>query len=207
MKKIQIINEIVLTLLVVLNISCVNDDEITIAPVPKSLISENFNTAIDNTDLDIVGWTNISVLGTKKWKEEVFSGNGYAEFSAFNSTNAINEAWLISPKVTLEGYTSYQVFFDIAQHHLDVDAPGNSITIYYSNNFDGTNAATATWVNITPSCNIPVKATAWYEFLTTKYNFNGNGQVHFAFKFIGSGTNTTLDGAFQLDNFKVFGIK
>lgn len=166
---------------------------------------QDFQEAIDNTNLNIAGWSNIATSGTKLWKEEVFSGNGYAEFSAFGSGNTLNTCWLISPAIDFTPYTLKQLQFEVAQHHLDVDSVNNSLQVLISTDFDGTNIATATWTPLT--ANLPVKSTAWYEFLKSSIDLSAYSgtNVRIGFKFIGSGTDVSLDGAFQVDNVKVFG--
>ncbi|MEW5677388.1 DUF5689 domain-containing protein [Flavobacterium enshiense] len=169
------------------------------------IYSEDFQTAIDNTNLNIPGWVNFAQAGTKLWREEVFSGNGYAEFSAFGTTNPSNVAWLVTPSIDLGTFDNKVLKFDVAQHHLDVDSPNNSLQVLVSTDFDGTNVAAATWTSV--PFNAPVRATAWYEFLGSTVDLSAfSGTVYVAYKFTGSGTDTTLDGAFQVDNVKVYGF-
>lgn len=178
-----------------------NEARFTLIP---PFFMEDFQTAIDGTNLDIANWTNVATVGTKLWKEEVFTGNGYAEFSAFGSGNAENIVWLVSPAIDFTTFTAKQIEFEVAQHHLDVDSPNNSLQVMISTDFAG-DVTTATWTTL--NANIPIKATKWYEFLKSSIDvsaYSGNN-VRIAFKFTGSGTDTTLDGAFQMDNFKAFG--
>jgi hypothetical protein len=57
--------------------------------------------------------------------------------------------------------------------------------------------------------NLPTQATPWYQFVgsggidLSKYT----GKINIAFKYTGSGKNAALDGAFQVDDVQVFGIK
>lgn len=165
---------------------------------------EDFQTAVDGTNLNITDWTNVATVGTRVWREEVFTGNGYAEFSAFGSNNAVNEAWLVSPGIDMDTHTGETLTFRTAQHHLDVDSPLNSLKVYVSSDFTG-NVTTATWTQVTVV--LPTKDTPWYKFVSSggvdlsTYT----GTLHVGFKFTGSGTNLTLDGAFQIDDFKIFG--
>ena len=169
----------------------------------QSIYTEDFQTSTNNTNLNTTGWTNYAEAGTWVWREKIFSGNGYAEFSAFGG-QALNKAWLISPALDFTGYTNKSVQFKIAQHHLDVDSPNNGLEVLVSTNFDGTNVLAATWVAV--PANIPTTSTAWYAFLGSNVDLSSySGTIHVAFKFTGSGTNTTLDGAFQVDDFKEFG--
>jgi len=173
--------------------------------VMERLMTEDFQSATDATDLDITGWVNFNEVGNKKWKEEVFSGNGYAEFSSYNTGDAVNVGWLISPQIDLDAAAKKGIAFKVAQHHLDVDAEGNSLQVLISTNFDGTNVTAATWEPL--SANIPKKAESWYTFLPSNIDLSGRtGKAYIAFKFKGSGTDTTLDGAFQLDDFIYYKI-
>lgn len=170
----------------------------------SAFYTENFQSATDGTDLNIPGWTNVAVSGTKKWKEEVFSGNGYAEFSSFGTGQALNVGWLVSPGINMDEHTGETLVFRTAQHHLDVDQEENSLHVYVSTDFTG-NPATATWTEV--SVNLPTKDTAWYQFVgsgavdLSSYT----GTLYVGFKFTGSGSNTALDGAFQIDDLKVYG--
>ena len=183
--------------------SCVNDDDFAIPSVINPFFEEDFNTATTNTDFDFVGWTNFAQQGTWKWREKTFSGNGYAEFSAFGSGSAVNEVWLVSPAIDITGKSSPVLKVDIAQHHLDVDSADNSLQILVSTDYDGTDVLAATWTAL--NANIPNSSVSWYEFVNSTINLTPfNGEIYIAFKFKGSGTNTTLDGAFQVDNMKMF---
>jgi hypothetical protein len=166
--------------------------------------SEDFQTAVNSTTLNILGWTNVATVGTKLWQEKTYQGNGYAELSAFGSGSAVNESWLVSPPIDMDSHTAEVLIFKVAQHHLDVDSPLNSLKVYISTNFTG-NVTTATWTQITVP--LPTQATSWYQFVSSGAvdlsTYTGN--INVAFKFTGSGTVTTLDGAFQVDDFKVFG--
>jgi hypothetical protein len=145
--------------------------------------------------------------GTLFWKGTVYSGNGYAEFNISGTKVISNVAWLISPKIDMEVHTKEVLSFRSAQHHLDVDSQLNSLEVYVSSNFDGLNFATATWVPLV--VNLPKQATPWHQFIgsgavdLSSYK----GKINIAFKYTGSGKNLALDGAFQVDDVQVFGIK
>jgi hypothetical protein len=173
-------------------------------PRVVAFFSEDFQAAVDGTNLDLPEWTNQATDGTRVWREEAFGGNGYAEFSAFGSGNASNVAWLVSPGINMDEHTGEVMTFQTAQHHLDVDSPANSLEVYVSTDFTG-DVTTATWIPV--AVTLPTQATSWYEFVSSgPVDLSAyTGTLHVAFKFIGSGTNTTLDGAFQIDNLSVTG--
>lgn len=171
--------------------------------------SEDFQTSTNNTNLNTPGWINFAQSGNDLWREKTFTSNGvtngYAEFSAFNSGDASNIVWLVTPAINLGAYTTKILKFQACQHHLDVDSPNNTLEVLVSTDFDGTNVATATWTSV--PFNKPVKATPWYEFQTSTVDLSSyTGNIYVAYKFKGSGTDTTLDGAFQVDNVKMYGF-
>lgn len=187
----------------VLFTGCTKDDETALPKTTVTISKEDFQTVTNNTDLDLAGWTNFNEVGTWKWREKTYTSsgvtNGYAEFSAYGSGSA-NTVWLISPEINLDVAENKGVAFEVAQHHLEVDSPNNSLQVLISTNYDGTNVLAATWKPL--QANIPTKSVDWYKFLGSNIDLSGyNGKGHIAFKFKGSVTDLTLDGAFQVDNF------
>lgn len=169
--------------------------------------TEDFEDAIDNTDFDFPGWFNIAESGSRLWSEQSYApdggtSNGYAEFSSYNSGNALNVAWLITPAIDFDANTNVTMTFETAQHHLDGDTDGNKLEIFVITNFDGADIAGATKVDVTNQVALPTSSTSWYEFIDSGVvNLSGyTGQVYIGFKFTGSGTDTNNDGAFQIDN-------
>ncbi|MFV5694238.1 DUF5689 domain-containing protein [Flavobacterium sp. LB3P122] len=166
--------------------------------------SQDFETVIDKSNLSLPGWANIVQKGALSWKGTVYSGNGYAEFNISGTKVVSNVAWLISPKIDMDKHTSEIMTFRSAQHHLDVDSPLNSLEVYVSTNFDGLNVATANWIPILAK--LPKQATPWYQFIgsgaidLSSYK----GKINVAFKYIGSGRDLALDGAFQVDDVQIF---
>lgn len=167
--------------------------------------TEDFQSATNNTNLNIPGWTNYAQLGNDLWREKTYLSNGYAELSAFNSGDVQNVVWLVTPAINLNTFDTNILKFEACQHHLDVDSPNNSLEVLVSTDFDGTDVQTATWTAV--PYNAPGTAIPDYEFLTSTIDLSSySGNIYVAFKFKGSGTDNTLDGAFQVDNVKVFGF-
>lgn len=167
-----------------------------------AIFNEDFETATNNTDLDILGWTNYAEVGSRVWREKTFDNNGYAEFSAFTSGNASNIAWLISPGIDMDAQDEEKLNFSSAQHHLD--SPLNTLEVYVSTDFDGTDVLAATWEPIAAS--LPSQDNDWYEMVNSGLIdiSSYTGTLYVAFKFTGSGTDQTLDGAYQVDNVSIF---
>ena len=169
--------------------------------------AENFETIVANTNINLAGWSNIVQKGSLYWKGSVYSGNGCAEYAISGTKVVSNVGWLISPKIDLDAHTGEILTFRAAQHHLDVDSPLNALDVFISNNFDGVNISSATWIPL--KANLPTQATPWYQFVgsggidLSSYK----GKVNIAFRYTGSGKTLTLDGAFQIDDVQIYGEK
>jgi hypothetical protein len=168
---------------------------------------ENFETVENNININLAGWANIIQAGSLYWQGAVFSGNGYAEYAISGTKVASNIGWLITPKIDLDEYKNELLTFRAAQHHLDVDSPLNALDVFISNDFDGINVATATWIPL--NAKLPTQAKPWYQFVGSGgidlSSFTG--KVTIGFRYTGSGKTATLDGAFQIDDVQIYGDK
>ena len=166
---------------------------------------QDFQSVSNGTNLSLPGWGNIRQAGAIFWKGGITATNGYAEFLITGTKVASNIVWLISPKIDMDLHSNETLSFRTAQHHLDVDSPLNTLEVYISKNFDGVNIRPVEWTRLTAK--IPTQATPWYEFIgsgaidLSSYT----GKINIAFKYIGSGTNLALDGAFQVDDVQIYG--
>lgn len=169
--------------------------------------SEDFQTVKNNVNLTLPGWSNIVEKASKLWKSMVYGGNGYAEFNTTSTTAAENIAWLVSPKINISGYKNAVFSFRSAQHDLKVDSPLNTLEVYVSENFDGSNIMKANWKKLEgkfPSLSTPARLFISSGAIDLSA-YSGN--IHIAFKYIGSGKDKTLNGAFMVDDIKIFGEK
>ena len=169
--------------------------------------SEDFQSVKNNVNFALPGWSNIVEKATKLWKSMVYSGNGYAEFNTTSTTAAENVAWLVSPKINLTGYKNAVLSFRSAQHDLKIDSPLNTLEVYVSTNFDGASVTKAKWTKL--EAKVPTLLTPSREFISSGgidlSAYSGN--INIAFKYIGSGKDKTLNGAFMVDDIKIFGEK
>lgn len=165
------------------------------------VFEEDFELAATNSNFDFVGWTNFSEVGTSKWREKNNDGNGYAEFSAFNSFNPSNIAWLVTPGIALDGHSHVLLNFKTAQHHLA--SPNNTLEVMVSTDYDGSNVLGATWIAIEAA--LPTQNTTWYEFVDSGLiDLSAySGTLHVAFKVTGAGTIANLTGTYQLDDLRI----
>ncbi|QDO93425.1 DUF5017 domain-containing protein [Formosa sediminum] len=165
------------------------------------VFEETFNDAIDEQILDTEGWINFAERGQVLWTEQIYSKNGYAEFGTFGANDTSNVGWLVSPGINLDENLNAFLNFNLAQHHLT--SVRNTIDVLISTDFNGTDVLNATWLEI--EAKVPTKYDEWYTFkdsgLIDLSNFSET--VYIAFKVTGSGTNEALDGAYQLDDFRI----
>ncbi len=169
--------------------------------------SEDFQVVKNNVNFVLPGWSNIVEKATKLWKSTVYSGNGYAEFNTTSTTAVENIAWMISPKINLSGYKNAVLSFRSAQHDLKLDSTLNTLEVYISTNFDGSNIAKAKWTKL--ETKIPSLSTPARQFISSGgidlSAYSGN--INIGFRYIGSGKDKTLNGAFMVDDVKIFGEK
>jgi hypothetical protein len=171
------------------------------------LFAEDFQSVKNNVNFALPGWSNIVEKASKLWKSMVYAGNGYAEFNTTSTTAAENVAWLVTPKINLKDYKNAVLSFRSAQHDLKLDSPLNSLEVYVSTNFDGASVTKAKWTKL--EAKFPTLSTPTRQFVSSGgidlSAYSGN--INIAFKYIGSGKDKTLNGAFMVDDVKIFGEK
>ena len=163
------------------------------------VLEETFDNVVDNSNFDYAGWINYAEEGGELWTEQFYGGNGYVEFSGFRTGDDVNIGWLVTPAFDLSGASSAYINFKLAQHHLD-DEVNNTLEVFVSTDFDGSDVLAANWdkINVT----IPGEDVSWYAFqdvgLVDVSSYSGN--LYVAFKYVGSGNDTSLDGGYFVDD-------
>jgi hypothetical protein len=167
----------------------------------SELMFEDFQTASNNTNLDLTGWSNFAEEGSRVWREKVYSGNGYAEFSTYNAPDDVNIAWLVSPGIDLDAQGVEFLNFKMAQHHLS--SVDNTVEVLVSTDYDGSDVLSATWNSV--AAILPTQSNSWYDFIDSGLVdlSSYSGTLYVGFKVTGSGTDDNLDGAYQLDDFTI----
>ncbi len=204
MKKIALYKFLVIAGLTILS-SCSSDSDVENAKVKTTLFAENFS---DNNpipeELNTPGWTNYAQVGNKKFFEKIYSGNGYAEFTSYQSGQASNIAWLISPGFDMNKQDGEKLVFQAAHAYLTTTE--NSLELMVSTDYDGNiaNFNQSNWLSL--PITKPTPSNDFYEYVNSGEidlsNFNGT--LHFAFKVKGSGTNTSQDATYQIDNIRLY---
>lgn len=203
MKKLSLYSLLVFAGLSTLS-SCTSDSDVENLKVKTTLFVENFTDNTDGTVLNTTGWTNYAQVGTKKFTEEVYSGNGYAEFTSFGSGQASNVAWLISPAFDMDKQDGEKLVFQAA--HAFLTSADNTLELVVSTDYDGNiaNFNQSSWLSLPVTT--PKPSNNFYEWVNSgevdlsKFK----GTLYFAFKIKGSGTNTALDATYQIDNIRLY---
>ena len=165
----------------------------------EKVLDETFDNVDDNSNFDYSGWINYAEVGGELWTEQLYSGNGYVEFSGYRTGDDVNIGWLVTPVFDLTGTTSAYINFKLAQHHLD-DEENNTLEVFVSNDFNGSDVMGANWNKINVS--VPGEDASWYAFqdvgLVDVSSYSGN--LYVAFKYVGSGNDNSLDGGYFVDD-------
>lgn len=152
------------------------------------LFEESFNTAIDNTDLDLPGWINYAEAGSVVWTEQVYSGNGYAELNPYNSGDSSNIVWLITPGIDMDGQDGEILTFQT--EHAYPDSGHDPLDVMISTDFDGTEAgiSTATWTSLDFVVSYIADYSTWFSFTNSgDIDLSSyTGTAHIAFRYTGS---------------------
>ena len=182
---------------------CVGDDDTTLANYTPTVVGTDFELGLyDNDVIEIEGWRNYAQTGTALWRNQYYGDNNYAEFTGYQSGDATNIGWLISPPINMDLHEGEKFDFSVSQSY--VTNPANSLQVLISTDYDGTNVETATWQPLPVA--IPGTDATYFEFQDSGVvDLSGyTGTAYIAFKVTGSGTNTQLDGGYQIDNVRVY---
>ncbi|MBK8563380.1 MAG: choice-of-anchor J domain-containing protein [Saprospiraceae bacterium] len=160
-------------------------------------IDEDFESGANNDPVDVTGWTNFNVKGTRTWQYKEFSGNIYAQATAFNDSSPEMDIWLVTPLINVTADASVLTFETATAFYTH-----DGFTASISTDFE-CDPTTATWV--------PLNATlAGASSTSNEWIASGDvdltaliGQkVAIGFHYVGSGTSGQT-GTFRVDNVKL----
>ncbi len=157
---------------------------------------ENFESLSNDADINLPGWANIAVKGTRLWRAKEFDDNVYAQATAFGDNASEMEAWLITPCIDLDvakkiNFTSAYGFFT-----------HDGLTVWVSSDFDGSDVGGATWQQLHPT--LAESSDTEHAFIPSgDVDLSGfTGPVRIGFKYVGSGTGGETT-SFRIDDVKV----
>lgn len=155
---------------------------------------ETFSSQTNNADINLQGWVNVAVKGTRKWQAKLFSGNLYAQATSFNDSAPEMESWLITPVINTASASTLS--FESAKAFWVHDG----LTVWVASNFTG-NPSTTTWTKI--DAKVAKTTDPDNTFIPSgSIDLKGYGaSVRVGFKYEGnSATNTST---YRVDNVRV----
>ena len=168
-------------------------------------VSEDFAAVTNNADLNFECWHNVAEVGSRKWRWRIFEDENvedrYVQVNAYQSSDAENVSWLISPPVAF--YPNLSLSFSTACAFYTHNSPG--LRVYVSADYNGSNLSSATWIQVSA----PIQNQGNYEWLNSgnvplagyfPQGFTGNIVV--AFRYRGNSTNGETT-TYTLDNFQL----
>ena len=134
--------------------------------------------------LNLDGWMNIAAQGSRVWYSADFDGNGFAECEAYQDTDPITDAYLITPVInTAETNT---ISFESAQAYWE----HSGLTVLISEDF--TNFEDADWVEMDiPLANDSNDFFEWVSSGDIELDEYKSGMVRVAFRYQGTAASNT----------------
>jgi len=174
---------------------------------PTILFEDAFETQTRSSPITGNGWTNYIEAGSESWEAYTAGGSNAslgvsARMNSFNSGDASNIGWLITPAIDLNTNTGVTLSFQTSNSFSD----GSSMEVLFSDNWDGTfdGISNATW-GLIPAAYITQNSdlfSSWFDSGIVDLSCGSGSRVYFAFRYIGNG-NSGFDGTYELDNIKI----
>ena len=140
------------------------------------------------------GWTFVTVEGSNAWNISQYQGNHYAYANGYNG--GVNEQWCISPAFDLNVYSNASMTFRNAKNYT-----GPDVQLFFSNDYDGEDPTTATWVEF--EFNKSAGSYAWVESGSIDLaNFTGDN-CYIGFKYTSTETEAA---AWEIDDITLIGF-
>ena len=175
------------------------DDDDPDLPDPVTFIDENFQSYPDHDIIDNNGWTAYAETGSRHWICRTFQDNHYAQATAFNSADASNIMWMITPPIDLDAMTNPVFEFESAKSFYTHDG----FSLHISSNFDGVNVTDANWQSLDATlAGQSDTDNAWIHsgFIDLS---SFSGIVHIAWRYQGAAPQGQT-GTFRVDNVKLY---
>lgn len=162
-----------------------------------TLFSEDFSGGTANAPVVITGWFNVQEAGTQQY---VYGGsNPYAKITAYQSSQADVKSWLITPGITLTGYTTYSLSLRSTYGFPDAA----TLKAYVTSSFNGDPTA-STWTEL-DAITVPGQSNWAFKDISVNIPASFAGQqVYIGFKYVGSATGGAT-GTYEIDDVKVMG--
>lgn len=177
-----------------------NEDDFSV------VFEEDFESMPTYTTIASNGWLAYAQEGGYNWRAVTSSDSGnnttIASMSAYNSGDASNITWLITPGIDLDATSDEFLNFESSNSFSD----GSELEVLISTDWDGTEAGvlTATWSTLDAQI---VEDSEFYQNWVSSGIVDLStyaGSINVAFKYTG-GDVDDFTGTFEIDNVKVLG--
>lgn len=161
------------------------------------MLNEGFESFADKAIIADRGWQIEQVTGSVDWQARTYSGNRYAQISAYGAPGEV-VTWLISPEISLSDININKFSFDVKVRFYNADC----LQILYTDDFKK-NFADTKWTDITSSFTLP---TAEADFASAGvHNFAAEKKkIRIAFRYTGKGIDPDIaTTTIQLDNISI----
>ena len=140
------------------------------------------------------GWTFVTVEGSKPWVISQYQGNHYAYGNGYNG--GVNEQWCISPTFSLNVYSNASLSFRNAKNYT-----GPDMELFFSNDYDGSDPTSATWVAL--EYNKSTGSFAWAESGSIDLASFAGDECYIGFKYTSTETEAA---AWEVDDVTLMGF-
>jgi hypothetical protein len=162
-------------------------------PGLPDIISQNFESVGNQQDVNLEGWYNLALEGSRVWRGRTFDGNTYVQATAFQDNAATMEVWLITPAFNLNIPKKLQFRTAVSFYN------HQSTEVLISTDFNGNNLTAATWTPL--SVTLAGQGNANFEWVDSGEidlsNWSGAGHIAWRYRGSGPGGQTTT---FVLDD-------
>jgi hypothetical protein len=171
-------------------------------------LSDDFSSYSSTATINHDGWKSVAVAGTKDWVAKSYSGNWYAEMTAYSSSSRepSNIAYLVTKSIDLSATTNNKLSFDV---EVRLPAGGASLEVLISTDATAnSDPANASWDNVTSEFTIPATSTNSAFVPAGEMNLDNylNKPIYIAFKYEGGYSSAaTATTTFRVDNIVVKG--
>lgn len=185
------------------NTSSENSYTVQSSSVSSEIFFEDFETSTEDQIIDINGWTTYIQVGTRTWEGRLYLSNKYAQMSAYQSGEASNITWLITPEIDLTNSISSTFSFKSKDGYNN----GDPLEVFISTDFSGTgDPNSANWTQLNPTI-----ATGTSSGYATNFTESGDvditdycgNNVYIAYVYTGG--DPSLTTTIQIDDILIIG--
>jgi hypothetical protein len=170
---------------------------VTVCP-PAASVNQPFDNVVDNVDFDEMCWRNVATVGSRVWRGDEFQGDLRLQATAYNSSDATNTMWLISPNMQFTAGMELSFSTQMAFYTHD------PFDVFISTDFNGFNVTSATWDPISATeASVTDPENTWIP--SGAINLDGylpmgyTGNFYIGFRYTGSGPNNQTT-SYRIDN-------